>query len=443
MPGKPAATNVSPLALGIARLGLVVAILVDAYLIWVALSGGTVAGCGPDSGCDQVLHSRWSRWLGVPVSAPALVIAVTMLLLTFRLSDRASPSVQTNTWTWLFPGAVLILGAALWFTALQAFVLHSFCPFCLTAHGGGALASIVLLMSAPRGRAPEKSGRKEKPVVALTVPASKLVGVACAGLAGLIAGQLLVRPKTFVMTPVAAVPSASAPATNTASSPGAIPPPALLSTATPAVVPAAGPREFALMDGRFKFKLDEVPLWGSPSAPHVVVSLFDYTCHHCRIMHAHLLEGFRTFSNELAIVSLPMPLDSQCNPTVPRTAGPHVNACNYARLGLAVWRARPAAQAQFDDWIFTPEHPPSIQETLMYALALVGTNELALAMRDPWIETQLQQDIAVYATNYYHGRVGNMPQLIVGTNVVGGTFDNVNEFYRVLEREFGLKAPTK
>jgi len=52
-------------------------------------------------------------------------------------------------------------------------------------------------------------------------------------------------------------------------------------------------------------------------------------------MHGHLLEAHRKFSNQLAIVSLPMPLCEKCNRTVKRSPKMHAQSCDYARLGLA------------------------------------------------------------------------------------------------------------
>jgi len=72
------------------------------------------------------------------------------------------------------------------------------------------------------------------------------------------------------------------------------------------------------------------------NAPKKMAKLFDFTCHHCRDLH-HLLSSFRAkHSNELAVISLPLPLNADCNPTVKRTQPAHVDACEFARYALAV-----------------------------------------------------------------------------------------------------------
>jgi hypothetical protein len=134
-------------------------------------------------------------------------------------------------------------------------------------------------------------------------------------------------------------------------------------------------------------------------------------------------------------------MDSACNSAVKQTPRPHVNACEYAKLGLAVWRANRAAMVGFDEWIFAPPTPPPLSEARRFAAELVGTNELAKALQDNWVNEQLQQDVALYATNYHHLGNPNMPQLIMGTNLTGGKLNAVEDLYRLLENNLGLKAP--
>jgi hypothetical protein len=156
-------------------------------------------------------------------------------------------------------------------------------------------------------------------------------------------------------------------------------------------------------------------------------------------MHWHLMEALPKVSNQLAIISLPNPLDGACNPNIRRTPKPHEGACDYAKLGLAVWRANRKAHHEFDDWVFKPEHPPPLAEARQYAAKLVGSNELARAMSDPWIEQTLQKGISIYSTNYLHLKNGNMPQLIVGTNLMGGTFGSAADFFKMLDQHLGVK----
>lgn len=390
-----------------ARVLLVAALLISAYLAWVSLGGSGVAGCGPDSSCDKVLNSRWSKWFGIPVSVPAFFVYVFMLAAAVRLTPRASAPQQRQSWSLLVPAAWTVVGAVVWFVALQLLVIKTMCPYCMASHVCGLIASGIFLRLAPVHNAPEKPWQREKDVYVIPRQArlSAVAGLAAVGV--LVGGQVIYQPPQFKIAPVGG---------------GTL-----------------RARMFEIYEGRFKFNMNETPLIGAPSAPHAIVSLFDYTCHHCRIMHGTLKDMHHRFSNQLAIISLPMPLDSECNHTVRRTPAAHTNACEYARLGLAVWRANRNVHEQFDDWLFHPEHPPDLTATRQRAAELVGATNLQAALTNRWIDEYLQLGIRIYATNYLHGRQGSMPQLIVGTNLIAGTISGPDLASR-LETQLGLKA---
>src|SRR5258707_1344828 len=91
---------VHPDFLLVMRVLIAAAIGLACYLLWVSLSGWAGAGCAPNSSCDRVLHSRWSRWLGVPVSALALLVDAAIFAGTFRLTRAVSPAEQQAAWQW-------------------------------------------------------------------------------------------------------------------------------------------------------------------------------------------------------------------------------------------------------------------------------------------------------------------------------------------------------
>lgn len=397
----------------LSRVLLAAALVISVYLGWVSFGGSAVAGCGPESNCDKVLNSRWSKWFGFPVAVPAFFLYAFMLAAALRLAPKASPEQQRRAWSALVPAAWVVLGAVVWFVALQVFVIKAMCPFCMAAHACGLSAAAILLYIAPVHEPPEKPWQREKDVYVIPKQArlSALLAVAAVGL--LVGGQLVHRSKQFEVSSIG--------------------------SANLQQTPAA--RIFAIYEGRFKFNMNDVPLIGSPSAPHAMVSLFDYTCHHCRTMHGFLKEAHRRFSNQLAIVSLPMPLDGECNYTVRQTSPSHSNACEYARLGLAVWRADRSKHDQFDDWIFAPDHPPDLAVARQYAAELVGAVKLEAAQTNRWIDEHLQRGISIYATNYFFGRQGAMPQLIVGTNLIAGTITGPELLSR-LGTHVGVKATT-
>jgi uncharacterized membrane protein len=100
--------------------------LADAtYLTVLALTGATAA-CGGQVGCSEVLGSAYSKVAGIPVAAFGVAGYFTAFSCAiFAAFDYARAPK-------FFAGAVAVLFAAtLWLLYVQAFVLHSFCRYCL------------------------------------------------------------------------------------------------------------------------------------------------------------------------------------------------------------------------------------------------------------------------------------------------------------------------
>ena len=450
-----AASAIRPAILVVVRVLLLLALGVSAYLAWVSLTHGSLAGCGAESDCDRVLQSRWSRWFGVPVSGFAVVVDALTLWGTFAMGS-ASELSRMRGWHVAVLGSLLILGAGIWFVILQVAAV-GICPYCMTAHGAGMAGALLLLIVAGRSAS---SGW-----LARTAPAAATV------LSILIAGQLVqkapggresklnlassnlppVLPAVVTQTVVAASstqtvvtppPGSSSNGLQTAvgsnSAPAVPATNAVRQTYTVDMGPVtAMKRPFKFYDGLFAVDLEELPVMGTPTNARVVISLFDYSCHHCRAMHPVIEEVQRAFSNDLVVVSLPMPLDEKCNHTMKRTPPAHVNACVYAHLGLAVWRANRARHAEFEDWMMTGAEAPPVQAAVARAISLVGSNAFAAAVRDPWVSRQVQFDVAIYDVAYRSGH-GSMPQLIVGKTLSEGMRLR-EQVLKMVEDELGLK----
>ncbi|MCX8157245.1 MAG: hypothetical protein N3J91_12505 [Verrucomicrobiae bacterium] len=441
------------------RALLAVAMASSLYLLYVSLSGGGVAGCGPDSGCDRVLRSRWAYWLGVPVSAPAF-LAYASLFTLMTLYPRQTTERRRQFWAVVLGLSVLVVGAASWFVALMLFAIKGLCPFCLAAHGSAVAAALWIIRSAPVKSEPKSTNKKQKQVYLAPALAWRFTGVGLAAVGALIGGQLAFKKSGHVIKTIAPPAAQAAANSNPAPALALAPPPTLAPTqqlitsapppttnqvtplplaqtsapspAPPVAQPGRTGRLISTHQGAFQFDLNDVPLLGSPDAPYVIVSLFDYTCHHCHIMHAHLRTALQYFSNRLAIISLPMPLDSTCNPLIRRTHPTASNACVYARLGLAVWRANRQRFQQFDDFMFSRPQPPPVGEASDFAANLVGADALGRALTDPWIDARLRTSISLYHTNYLILGTGAMPQLVLGNKALAGSLNSPGDLIRQL-----------
>src|SRR5204863_2767557 len=159
---------------------------------------------------------------------------------------------------------------ALWFVFLQVEILKSVWKFCTTTHVLGITGAIVFLLKAPK-----PAGWRFARTLPLALVALTMFG-------GVAAGQKLLPHKTNVVS---------------------------------------------IYDGKFRFNLREVPVVGKPDNSAYIISLFDYTCPDCHEMHALLKAARELKTNSLSIISLPVPLDANCNPMVRETRPKHKDAC--------------------------------------------------------------------------------------------------------------------
>jgi uncharacterized membrane protein/protein-disulfide isomerase len=102
-----------------------------AYLAWNAINQTPVAGCsvGSHNGCDAVLNSTWSEWLGIKVAVLGLACYATLAALSVLLGIQSSASRWITTA--FLALAILAAGASLWFIGIQVFAIGEFCRYCV------------------------------------------------------------------------------------------------------------------------------------------------------------------------------------------------------------------------------------------------------------------------------------------------------------------------
>jgi uncharacterized membrane protein len=380
---------------------LLIAICGAGYLAAVSIMNGAVAGCGPNSGCSRALSSRWGYWLGVPVSLPALIAYSTLLVGVVSLS-RQQTEDAVRLWSRVIVAlSMLVFGAALWFVLLQAAVIHAWCKVCLGTHLAACTAGAVLLAHCWPTAAP----------VSMPQSSTAWMSLACAGilLTVLAGGQLAFKARLYRVG---------------------------LSSAGSGLVG----HDLNLYHGKIKLDPADLPLMGSASATNLIVSAFDYTCSHCRALHGVLRQIERRFSGKVAIITLPVPLDALCNPLILLTAPANENACEYARLGLAVWHARPEAFEEFDNWMFSTTAVPSLEEARARARDLVGRDQFVRALSGGWVAAQLQTDVQLYEASSRASRDSRLPILVIGDTETHGAIDDLDDLTRLIEQHLHVTA---
>ena len=118
------------------------------------------------------------------------------------------------------------------------------------------------------------------------------------------------------------------------------------------------------------------PLSGLKDAKYVFVELFDYNCPSCRKTHATITGAKKRLGDQLAVICLPVPMNSTCNPTVRVTNENNKESCDLANLAVAVWRVDETRFASFHDWMFQGAQAPSYAAAKARAAKLVGTKQL-------------------------------------------------------------------
>lgn len=98
--------------------------------------------CGITGGCETVLTSNYAEIAGIPIAAfgaLAYFAAFSLAILT-AFGNRAM-------WN-LFGAATAVMAIfSLWLLYLQAFVIKSFCQFCLLSAGTSLLLFFLFLLS--------------------------------------------------------------------------------------------------------------------------------------------------------------------------------------------------------------------------------------------------------------------------------------------------------
>ena len=134
-------------------------LFMSVYLLLHAVGVYGELACGGSGSCDYVQASEYARFLGLPVPGwgvawYAAVFLSAMLSLQGRFADAK------------WPGRALLvlatggLAFSTYLTAIEAFVLHAYCWWCV---GSAVLTVLIFLLALPWGRS-ASSGRAPEPL---------------------------------------------------------------------------------------------------------------------------------------------------------------------------------------------------------------------------------------------------------------------------------------
>jgi uncharacterized membrane protein len=389
------------------------ALVLSAVLSWHYLQGGSIIGCNGGSACDQVLNSQWSTIAGVlPVSGLAMGVYLAFLIAGFFIGPVTEAPIRLLAWNAMLILAGAVAGSAVWFIILQKWIIGDFCIFCMSTHITGLLLTIMVIWRAIKEFENPSSNISRKnlsKVQSISPKASRSIN------------RIMSKPLIGFML-------------------------ACIMAAFQVIFA----QQSAYSDGESRDKLPvinyhDAPIVGSPDAPYVVTLLFDYKCPHCQQIHLLLDEAIRRYNGKLAFVLCPTPLNTQCNPYIPRDVDEFKNSCELAKIGLAVWLAKREAFPAFDNWMYFYEsgdmwHPRSLESTVSKAVELVGQEKFDAARENPWIKEYMQTCIRIYGQTILNGK-GGIPRLIFGSHFIIIKPGNAEDVIAILQKSLGVPKP--
>jgi uncharacterized membrane protein len=403
-----------------------VALALSAYLGWHYLVGGSVIGCGGGSPCDKVLSSRWSVVVVLPVSGLAAGAYLVMLVASLSIGPATAAPVRRLAWRAMLVLVGAAAGSAVWFLIVQEWLIGAFCPYCTATHITGLLLAALVIWRAPRqseddstGGAPRNPTPNDKMGAAIAAPVQAVSPAAPRR----VIGPMPTIGRVLVGVALAGILAAC--------QVGFTPPAVTRAGESQQNLPALDPHA--------------VPLVGSPDAQYVVTLLFDYKCPHCQQMHFMLDAATRRFGGKLAFALCPAPLDSQCNPHIPRDVDQFKDSCELAKVGLVVWVAKREAFPAFELWMFSLEsgdrwHPRSLDAAKTKAVELVGQAKFDSARADSWIDRYLQTSIRIYGATLQSGN-GAIPKLVFGSRWVIPEPRDAHDLVLILQNSLAVPKP--
>ena len=396
-----------------------VALILSLYLSWVALKDRGLIGCGAEGGCQQMLSSRWSKWLGVPVASLGAADYLIVLLAALTIGPGTARATRCLAWKTLLISTSAAAGAAIWFIVLQLAAVRSLCTYCLAIHGCGLLAAMLVLGGTPVNGGESVIRWRNSAGAPIRFVSLMLAGLVPVGL--LIAGQVLLPSRSYRIET-----SGSGPIVGS---------PSAIAGVQPSSMPGDGIAIVRVAQETLAFDSKRYPTAGPPGARHFILMLSDYTCPHCRTTH-EMLQRLRTaYGQQIGVIVLPVPLDPRCNPLVPAGHAGPPQACALARLALAVWCSDAKKFGTIDRWLFAGTHIRLEDETRAFAADLVGAKKLDDALLDPRIDGLIHDDIQLYA----RCGSGQIPKLLIGSTTAIGAIPEERLLAGVIEKEWGIR----
>ena len=141
------------------------------------------------------------------------------------------------------------------------------------------------------------------------------------------------------------------------------------------------------------------------------------------------------FGHQLAVVVLPVPLDSECNPTVDVTAPDHQEACELARLAIAIWRLDPDLFPVFHSYLFSQPRSRTYAEAYAHAQTMVDSGKLQNLVNGPLVSQFIDKHVKLYQ----RAGEGTLPKVLTEKMTIRGDMSNADELCGALQTSLRLQ----
>ncbi len=160
--------------------------------------------------------------------------------------------------------------------------------------------------------------------------------------------------------------------------------------------------------------------------------MFDYTCPHCQEMNLQIKQARQRYGDKFAILTLPVPLNKNCNPHYDKVDARHADACELARLALSVWQLAPESFAEYHNWLFTAK--PTVVAARQRAETIVNPETLSKYLAG----THVSRFLAAHANILQQAGGAPLPRIESESFSLKGKTNHASDLFRTLEEQLGM-----
>jgi hypothetical protein len=146
----------------------------------------------------------------------------------------------------------------------------------------------------------------------------------------------------------------------------------------------------------------------------------------------------------LAVLIMPIPLETRCNRLITDPKASHQGACSTARMALGVAAIRPQAFARFHNWLMADkEKPPRADKIIAQAYSTVDRARLSSLSNGPDLNRQIREYIELYAKLAQRAGGNNkfgLPVQILGGHIMSGKAEKESDVFEAWEKHLGVTS---